>query len=122
MVGSVGKTSTKEMLRIALEDQGKIYVSQGNFNNHYGLPLCLANMPEDTDYAVLEMGMSSVGEIAHLARMSKPELLGERRGAAARRVTRAMTAYPYEVAGTGRLCTCLWCTWCHVWDGAFFIT
>ena len=41
------------------------------------------------------------------ARMSKPELLGERRGAAARRVTRAMTAYPYEVAGTGRLCTCL---------------
>jgi len=74
ITGSVGKTSTKEMLRIALEDQGKIYVSQGNFNNHYGLPLCLANMPEDTDYAVLEMGMSSVGEIAHLARMAKPDV------------------------------------------------
>ena len=41
------------------------------------------------------------------ARMSKPELLGERRGKAVRRITQAMTSYPYEVAGTGRLCTCL---------------
>lgn len=74
ITGSVGKTSTKEMLKIALEDQGKVYASQGNFNNHYGLPLCLANMPADTEYAILELGMSSVGEITHLTQLAKPNI------------------------------------------------
>lgn len=74
VTGSVGKTSTKEMLKVALENQGNIYATEGNFNNHFGLPLCLANMPADTDYGVLEMGMSSAGELSHLSLLSRPDV------------------------------------------------
>jgi UDP-N-acetylmuramoyl-tripeptide--D-alanyl-D-alanine ligase len=74
VTGSVGKTSTKEMLKIALEDQGNTYGSTGNFNNHYGLPITLANMPEDSEYAILELGMSSSGELLKLSQMAKPHI------------------------------------------------
>jgi UDP-N-acetylmuramoyl-tripeptide--D-alanyl-D-alanine ligase len=74
VTGSVGKTSTKEMLHLALDGQGQCYSSKGNFNNHWGMPLCLANMPAETDYAIMEMGMSSAGEIAHLSRLAVPHV------------------------------------------------
>ena len=74
VTGSVGKTTTKEMLKIALEDQGNTYGSVGNFNNHYGLPITLANMPEDTEFAILELGMSSSGELQKLSQMAKPHI------------------------------------------------
>lgn len=74
VTGSVGKTSTKEMLKIALEDQGNTFASTGNFNNHYGLPLTLANMPEDTEYAILELGMSCAGELQKLSQLAKPNI------------------------------------------------
>ncbi|MGE3713059.1 MAG: UDP-N-acetylmuramoyl-tripeptide--D-alanyl-D-alanine ligase [Alphaproteobacteria bacterium] len=74
ITGSVGKTSSKEMMRLALNAHGRTYATQGNYNNHIGLPLCLANMPADTEYAVIEMGMNHAGEIAHLSNISQPHL------------------------------------------------
>ena len=74
VTGSVGKTTTKEMLRLCLSKQGEVYASVGNFNNHFGLPLTLANMPESTEYAVLEMGMSGKGEIHNLSILGKPDV------------------------------------------------
>lgn len=74
VTGSVGKTSTKEMLRIALSVHGECFATQGNFNNHIGVPLNLANMPANTDYAILEMGMNHGGEISHLTKMVRPDV------------------------------------------------
>lgn len=74
VTGSVGKTSTKEMLRLALSAHGKTYATTGNYNNHIGTPLNLANLPLDTEFAVLEMGMNHAGEIAHLTRMVRPDV------------------------------------------------
>ncbi|MDA0781611.1 MAG: UDP-N-acetylmuramoyl-tripeptide--D-alanyl-D-alanine ligase [Rickettsiales bacterium] len=73
VTGSVGKTTTKEMLAHVLEHQGKVHATIGNLNNHYGLPLTLARMPADTDYAVLEVGMSSAGEISPLSVLAQPD-------------------------------------------------
>ena len=74
VTGSVGKTSTKEMLRASLQDQGEFFCTEGNLNNHYGLPLSVAQMPAETEYGVFEMGMSSAGEIAHLSSICKPDI------------------------------------------------
>jgi UDP-N-acetylmuramoyl-tripeptide--D-alanyl-D-alanine ligase len=74
LTGSVGKTSTKEMLRIALVPHGKVFASHGNFNNHIGAPLNLANLPLDTDFAVFELGMNHAGEIAALTKMVRPDI------------------------------------------------
>ncbi len=74
VTGSVGKTTTKEMLKHALGKCGKVYASVGNFNNHFGLPLCLANLPEDVDFGVLELGMSAAGEIHQLSMLAKPDI------------------------------------------------
>jgi UDP-N-acetylmuramoyl-tripeptide--D-alanyl-D-alanine ligase len=74
VTGSVGKTSTKEMLKIAFENQGEEYASHGNFNNLIGLPLCLANMPEDTEYGILEMGMNTPGELSELSKIATPDI------------------------------------------------
>ncbi|MES2434262.1 MAG: UDP-N-acetylmuramoyl-tripeptide--D-alanyl-D-alanine ligase [Pseudomonadota bacterium] len=70
VTGSVGKTSTKEMLRRILSGQGKTHAAEASYNNHWGVPLTLARMPQDTDYAVIEIGMNHPGEIAPLARMA----------------------------------------------------
>ncbi|MEO1276956.1 MAG: Mur ligase family protein, partial [Pseudomonadota bacterium] len=70
ITGSVGKTSTKEMLRAMLAGQGQIHAAEKSYNNHWGVPLTLARMPADTDYAVVEIGMNHPGEIAPLARMA----------------------------------------------------
>lgn len=74
ITGSSGKTSLKEMLRCILSEQGKTYVTKGNLNNHYGVPLTLANMPIDTEFAAIEMGMSAAGEIMSLTKMAKPDI------------------------------------------------
>ena len=70
VTGSVGKTSTKEMLRVMLSGQGRVHAAEASYNNHWGVPLTLARMPVDTDFAVIEIGMNHPGEIAPLARMA----------------------------------------------------
>ena len=74
ITGSVGKTSTKEMLRAALADQGKTHAAEASYNNHWGVPLTLARMPADTDFAIFEVGMNHPGEIAPLARQVRPHV------------------------------------------------
>lgn len=74
ITGSVGKTSTKEMLRAMLGDQGRTHASVASYNNHWGVPLTLARMPADTEYAVIEIGMNHPGEIAPLAKMARPHV------------------------------------------------
>ncbi|THH39066.1 UDP-N-acetylmuramoyl-tripeptide--D-alanyl-D-alanine ligase [Aliishimia ponticola] len=74
VTGSVGKTSTKEMLRTILTDQGRTHASVASYNNHWGVPLTLARMPSDTQFAVIEIGMNHPGEIAPLARMAQPHV------------------------------------------------
>jgi UDP-N-acetylmuramoyl-tripeptide--D-alanyl-D-alanine ligase len=66
VTGSAGKTGTKEMLRACLSRLGKVHASEKSFNNHWGVPLTLANMPRDTRYGVFEIGMNHEGEIAQL--------------------------------------------------------
>ncbi len=70
VTGSVGKTSTKEMLRTVLSKQGRTHVAEASYNNHWGVPLTLARMAEDTDFAVIEIGMNHPGEIGPLARIA----------------------------------------------------
>lgn len=70
ITGSVGKTSTKEMLRAVLGGHGRVHAAEASYNNHWGVPLTLARMPEETDFAVIEIGMNHPGEIAPLARMA----------------------------------------------------
>lgn len=70
ITGSVGKTSTKEMLRSILGGQGRVHAAEASYNNHWGVPLTLARMAPDADFAVIEIGMSGPGEIAPLARMA----------------------------------------------------
>ncbi|WP_417257697.1 UDP-N-acetylmuramoyl-tripeptide--D-alanyl-D-alanine ligase [Celeribacter sp.] len=74
VTGSVGKTSTKEMLRAILRGQGKVHAAEASYNNHWGVPLTLARMPADTDFAVIEIGMNHPGEIAPLARLARPHV------------------------------------------------
>ena len=74
VTGSVGKTSTKEMLRAMLGGQGRTHASVASYNNHWGVPLTLARMPQDTEYAVIEIGMNHPGEIAPLAKMARPHV------------------------------------------------
>ena len=76
ITGSVGKTSTKEALYAALDRcaRGRVHRSVKSYNNHTGVPLSLARMPRDADYAVLEMGMNNKGEIAALAGQVRPHV------------------------------------------------
>lgn len=70
ITGSVGKTSTKEMLRAVLGGQGRVHAAEASYNNHWGVPLTLARMPEETEFAVIEIGMNHAGEISPLARLA----------------------------------------------------
>jgi len=74
VTGSVGKTSTKEALRIACGPFGKTHATAGNFNNHLGVPITLCCMPKDTDMAVFEMGMNHAGELSGLSRQLRPHI------------------------------------------------
>ncbi|MDJ0640141.1 MAG: UDP-N-acetylmuramoyl-tripeptide--D-alanyl-D-alanine ligase [Paracoccaceae bacterium] len=71
ITGSAGKTSTKDMLARVLGHQGKTHAAEASYNNHWGVPLTLARMPVDTDYAVIEIGMNHPGEIAPLAKLAR---------------------------------------------------
>jgi len=72
ITGSVGKTSTKEMLLVMLAGQGRTHASVDSYNNHWGVPLTLARMPRDTEYAIIEMGMNHPGEILPLTLLARP--------------------------------------------------
>jgi UDP-N-acetylmuramoyl-tripeptide--D-alanyl-D-alanine ligase len=74
VTGSAGKTGTKEMLRACLSAvaPGKVHASEKSYNNHWGVPLTLANMPRDTQYGVFEIGMNHAGEIRPLVAMVRP--------------------------------------------------
>jgi len=74
LTGSSGKTTTKEELKAALSQYGKVYATQGNFNNQVGVPNTLCNLDMTADFAVVEMGMSAKGEIENLVKMVQPDL------------------------------------------------
>ena len=74
ITGSCGKTTTKEMLTSCLSKQGKTHATQKNFNNNLGVPFTLANMPADTQYAVIEMGISHPGEMTELSDFVRPNV------------------------------------------------
>jgi UDP-N-acetylmuramoyl-tripeptide--D-alanyl-D-alanine ligase len=74
VTGSVGKTGTKEALRLALSQDGETHASAASYNNHWGVPLSLARCPASARYAVLEMGMNHAGEIAPLSRLARPHV------------------------------------------------
>ncbi|MBV9566703.1 MAG: UDP-N-acetylmuramoylalanyl-D-glutamyl-2,6-diaminopimelate--D-alanyl-D-alanine ligase [Hyphomicrobiales bacterium] len=72
VTGSVGKTGTKEALRQVLGAQGKTHAPVASYNNHWGVPLTLARLPQDAVFAVSEIGMNSPGEIRPLTTMARP--------------------------------------------------
>ncbi|MBT2689194.1 UDP-N-acetylmuramoyl-tripeptide--D-alanyl-D-alanine ligase [Bacillus sp. ISL-47] len=73
ITGSNGKTTTKDMTANLLSVKYKVQKTEGNYNNHIGLPLTILALEEDTEIAVLEMGMSGRGEIDFLTRLARPE-------------------------------------------------
>lgn len=74
VTGSVGKTGTKEALRLILSRQGKTHAPVASYNNHWGVPLTLCRTPRDVAYAVYEIGMNHPGEILPLARLVRPQV------------------------------------------------
>ena len=74
VTGSTGKTTTKEAIAHVLAQRFHVLKSEGNFNNHFGLPLMLLKLESQHDIAVIEMGMSHAGEIARLAEIARPEI------------------------------------------------
>jgi UDP-N-acetylmuramoyl-tripeptide--D-alanyl-D-alanine ligase len=74
VTGSVGKTGTKEAMRLAFERLGVTHASVASYNNHWGVPLTLARMPRDVAYGVFEIGMNHPGEIEPLTRMVRPHV------------------------------------------------
>ncbi len=74
ITGSVGKTSMKDMLHHCLSESGRCHASAKSYNNAIGVPLSLARMPADCDYAIFEMGMNHSGEIARLTTQVKPHI------------------------------------------------
>jgi UDP-N-acetylmuramoyl-tripeptide--D-alanyl-D-alanine ligase len=74
VTGSAGKTTTKEILRVALGALGTTHASAASYNNHWGVPFSLASMPRDAQYGVFEVGMNHFGEIRTLIGMVRPEV------------------------------------------------
>jgi UDP-N-acetylmuramoyl-tripeptide--D-alanyl-D-alanine ligase len=74
VTGSVGKTTTKEMLRGALSAFGTTHAAVASYNNHWGLPLTLARTPRDARFCIAEIGMNHAGEIAPLSGLARPHV------------------------------------------------
>jgi UDP-N-acetylmuramoyl-tripeptide--D-alanyl-D-alanine ligase len=74
VTGSVGKTGTKEALRLVLGRQGETHASAASYNNHWGVPLSLALMPQSAGFGVFEIGMNHAGEITPLTRLVRPHV------------------------------------------------
>ena len=74
LTGSAGKTTTKEEIKFALSQFGKVYATEGNFNNNIGVPYTLCNLDMDADFAIIEMGMSAKGEIEELVSYVRPDI------------------------------------------------
>lgn len=74
VTGSVGKTSTKEMLRVALSASAETHASAASFNNHWGVPLTLSRLPTTAGFGVFEIGMNHAGEITPLVGMVRPHV------------------------------------------------
>jgi UDP-N-acetylmuramoyl-tripeptide--D-alanyl-D-alanine ligase len=74
ITGSVGKTSTKEMMRVALSASGETHASTASFNNHWGVPLTLARLSRSASFGVFEIGMNHSGEITPLVKMVQPHV------------------------------------------------
>lgn len=74
ITGSVGKTTTKEFLKVICSTKYKTHATTGNFNNEIGLPLTVLSAPPDTEILILEMGMNHQGEISRLSRAAKPDI------------------------------------------------
>lgn len=74
ITGSVGKTTTKDMIAQILSTQYRVHKTMGNFNNHIGLPLSVLKLTRDHTAAVFEMGMSGMGEIEYLSRIIQPDI------------------------------------------------
>jgi UDP-N-acetylmuramoyl-tripeptide--D-alanyl-D-alanine ligase len=74
VTGSVGKTGTKEALRLALSADGETHASAASYNNHWGVPLSLSRCPADVQYAVFEIGMNHAGEITPLTQLVRPHV------------------------------------------------
>ena len=72
ITGSNGKTSTKDLIASVLAPYFKVQKTEGNYNNELGLPLTILSLEEDTEFAILEMGMSGFGEISFLSKLAKP--------------------------------------------------
>jgi UDP-N-acetylmuramoyl-tripeptide--D-alanyl-D-alanine ligase len=75
VTGSAGKTTTKEMLRLALARAGSVAASAASYNNHWGVPLSLARMPRDTTFGAFELGMNHAGEIRALVKQVRPHVV-----------------------------------------------
>jgi UDP-N-acetylmuramoyl-tripeptide--D-alanyl-D-alanine ligase len=74
VTGSVGKTGTKEALRLALSSQGETHASAASYNNHWGVPLSVARLPTSARYGVFELGMNHAGEITPLTKLVRPHV------------------------------------------------
>lgn len=74
VTGSVGKTTTREMISTALAGCANVYQTSGNFNSQVGVPITLSRAPEDAEVAVIEMGMSEPGEMNNLSRIARPDI------------------------------------------------
>ena len=74
ITGSVGKTTTKEFVSCVLSESFRVHKTQGNYNSNIGMPLSMLSMSNDTEVSVLEMGMSSLGEIEYLSRIAEPDI------------------------------------------------
>ncbi|GLQ53487.1 UDP-N-acetylmuramoyl-tripeptide--D-alanyl-D-alanine ligase [Devosia nitrariae] len=74
VTGSVGKTTTKEALRLVFSAAGNTHASIKSFNNHWGVPLTLARLPRDVDFGVFEIGMNHAGEITPLVKLVRPHI------------------------------------------------